>query len=99
MESIATCVAYGKSLVTLGQENEKVVVFDADVAMATMTHYFKSAYPERFFDMGIAEANMIGVSAGMADMGYIPFVSAFADLALAVHMTRSEIRWPMERRM
>lgn len=78
MESIATRVAYGKSLVTLGQENEKVVVFDADVAMATMTHYFKSAYPERFFDMGIAEANMIGVSAGMADMGYIPFVSAFA---------------------
>ncbi len=78
MESIATRVAYGKSLVTLGQENEKVVVFDADVAMATMTHYFKSAYPDRFFDMGIAEANMIGVSAGMADMGYIPFVSAFA---------------------
>lgn len=78
MESIATRVAYGKSLVTLGQENEKVVVFDADVAMATMTHYFKSAYPDRFFDMGIAEANMIGVSAGMSDMGYIPFVSAFA---------------------
>lgn len=77
-ESIATRVAYGKSLVTLGKENEKVVVFDADVAMATMTHYFKSAYPERFFDMGIAEANMICTAVGMADMGYIPFVSAFA---------------------
>ena len=77
-ESIATRVAYGKSLVTLGQENEKVVVFDADVAMATMTHYFKTAFPDRFFDMGIAEANMICASAGMADMGYIPFVSAFA---------------------
>ena len=77
-DMIATRVAYGKSLVTLGQENEKVVVFDADVAMATMTHYFKSAYPDRFFDMGIAEANMICAATGMADMGYIPFVSAFA---------------------
>lgn len=77
-ESIATRVAYGKSLVTLGKENEKVVVFDADVAMATMTHYFKSAYPDRFFDMGIAEANMVCTAVGMADMGYIPFVSAFA---------------------
>lgn len=78
IEKIATRVAYGKSLVKLGQENDKVVVFDADVAMATMTHYFKSEYPDRFFDMGIAEANMVCVATGMSDMGYIPFVSAFA---------------------
>lgn len=77
-EMIATRVAYGKSLVTLGAEKEAVVVFDADVAMATMTHYFKEAYPDRFFDMGIAEANMICAAAGMADMGFVPFVSAFA---------------------
>ena len=75
---IATREAYGKALVELGAENEKIVVLDADLAGATMTKYFKEAYPERFFDMGIAEANMVNVAAGMSTMGLVPFCSTFA---------------------
>ncbi|MCL2864422.1 MAG: transketolase family protein [Lachnospiraceae bacterium] len=71
-------VAYGEALTKLGAENEKVVVFDADLAHATMTHIFAEAYPKRFFNMGIAEANMVGAAAGFAHSGYIPFVSTFA---------------------
>ena len=77
-EKIATREAYGKALVELGAINEKVVVLDADLAGATMTNFFKGAYPERFFDCGIAEANMVNISAGLSTMGLVPFCSTFA---------------------
>ena len=74
-EKIATREAYGKALVELGEQNEKVVVLDADLAGATMTKYFKAAHPDRFFDCGIAEANMMNIGAGLSTMGLIPFCS------------------------
>ncbi len=81
MEKKAIRVAYGESLVRLGAENSSVVVLDADLAEATMTKGFKQAYPERFFDCGIAEANMVDMAAGMSTMGLIPFCSTFAVFA------------------
>ena len=77
-EKIATREAYGKALVELGAANDKVVVLDADLAGATMTKHFKSAYPDRFFDCGIAECNMMDIGAGLSTMGLIPFCSTFA---------------------
>ena len=77
-DKIATREAYGKALVDLGNENGKVVVLDADLAGATMTKYFKAAHPDRFFDMGIAEADMVATSAGLSTMGLIPYCSTFA---------------------
>jgi len=77
-EKIATRAAYGDALVELGGINEKVVVFDADLAAATMTGKFKAAYPDRFFDSGIAECNMTGMAAGISTMGLIPYISTFA---------------------
>lgn len=71
-------VAYGEALAELGKTNEKVVVLDADLAHATMTATFASAFPERFFNAGIAEANMVDMAAGLSTMGYIPFASTFA---------------------
>ena len=71
-------IAYGEELCELGKENSKVVVLDADLAGATMTKLFKAQYPERFFDFGIAEANMVCAAAGMAHEGLVPFVSTFA---------------------
>ena len=70
--------AYGRHIAEVGKTNDKIVVFDADLAGATMTKFFKEAFPDRFFDMGIAEANMVDVAAGFAHTGYIPFVSTFA---------------------
>ena len=67
-EKIATREAYGKALVELGEQNKKVVVLDADLAGATMTKYFKAAHPDRFFDCGIAEANMMNIGAGLSTM-------------------------------
>ena len=81
MEKKAVRVAYGEALVKLGEENSKVVVLDADLAGATMTNGFKKAYPGRFYDCGIAEANMVDVAAGMSTMGLIPFCSTFAVFA------------------
>lgn len=78
MTSIATRDAYGKALVELGEQNKNVVVLDADLSKSTKTADFAKTYPERFFDMGIAEANMIGTAAGLATTGKIPFVSTFA---------------------
>lgn len=78
MEKKATRVAYGDALKQLGEKNEKIVVFDADVGNATYTQVFERAFPARFFQMGIAEANMVCAAAGISDMGWIPFVSAFA---------------------
>jgi len=77
-DKIATREAYGRALVELGSVNDKVVVLDADLASATMTKYFKEAYPDRFFDCGIAEANMMDIGAGLSTMGLIPYCSTFA---------------------
>jgi len=77
-EKIATRVAYGQTLVELGKQNDKIVVLDADLASATMTKYFKDAYPERHFEVGIAEADLIDLGVGMSTMGLTPFCSTFA---------------------
>ena len=76
-----TRVAYGETLVELGAMNEKVVVMDADLSGSTKTAMFKKAYPDRFFNAGIAEGNMVGVAAGLAASGYTVFVSSFAMFA------------------
>ncbi len=78
---VATRDAYGKALVELGQKNDKVIVLDADLAKATKTINFKNAFPDRFFDAGIAESNMMGVAAGLAAVGYTVFASSFAMFA------------------
>lgn len=80
-EKIATRQSYGETLVKLGKKNEKIVVLDADLAGATKTNLFAKEYPNRFFDMGIAEANMLGTSAGLATCGKIPYASTFAVFA------------------
>ncbi len=80
-ERIATRESYGKTLVELGKENENIVVLDADLAGATKTNLFAKEYPERFLDMGIAEANMLGTAAGLATCGKIPYASTFAVFA------------------
>ncbi len=81
MEKKAVRVAYGEALCKLGAENEKVVVLDADLAAATMTNAFKKEFPGRFYDCGIAEADMVDIAAGMSTMGLIPFCSTFAVFA------------------
>jgi len=78
MTKIATRDAYGKALVEIGEKYPNVVVLDADLSKSTKTVDFAKTYPERFFDMGIAEANMIGTAAGLATTGKIPFASTFA---------------------
>ena len=80
-EKKATRVAYGEALVELGKTNEKIVVLDADLASATMTKYFKDAYPDRHFECGIAEADLIDLGVGMSTMGLTPFCSSFAVFA------------------
>jgi transketolase len=80
-EAIAPREVYGKTLVDLGQENPDIVVLDADLSPSTMTGYFKKAFPERFFEVGIAEQNMIGIASGLAASGKIPFASTFAVFA------------------
>jgi len=72
--------AYGEALVELGGKNPRVVVLDADVSSSSRSVLFKNAYPERFFNVGIAEGNMVGIAAGLATCGYIPFVNTFAFL-------------------
>ncbi|MEW6726571.1 MAG: transketolase C-terminal domain-containing protein [Bacillota bacterium] len=81
MEKIATREAYGKALAQLGEERADVVVLDADLAKSTKTIDFAKRFPERFFDMGVAEANMVGTAAGFAAAGKIPFCSTFAVFA------------------
>ena len=92
----ATRDAYGKALVELGQKNDKVIVFDADLAAATKTGMFKKEFPERFIDCGIAESNMMGVAAGMATAGYTVFASSFAMFAAgrAFEQVRNTIGYP-----
>ncbi len=77
-DKIATREAYGDALVEFGAKYENIVVLDADLAEATKTCKFKKAFPERFFDCGIAEGNMVSVAAGIATTGMIPFCSSFA---------------------
>ncbi|MFN4182568.1 MAG: transketolase family protein, partial [bacterium] len=74
----ATREAYGETLVQLGREDERIVVLDADLSKSTMTRLFAKEFPERFFNFGIAEANMVSAAAGFAASGRIPFVSSFA---------------------
>lgn len=81
MSNIATREAYGKALVKLGEKNNKVVVLDADLSKSTKTNDFYKQYPERFFNMGIAEQNLIGAACGFAAAGKIPFASTFAMFA------------------
>lgn len=92
----ATRDAYGKALVELGEKNDKIVVLDADLAAATKTGMFKKAFPERFIDCGIAEGNMMGVAAGLACAGKIPFASSFAMFAAgrAFEQVRNSIGYP-----
>src|SRR5215467_5555210 len=79
---VATREAFGRALVELGRENKDVVVVDADLSKSTMTTYFAKEFPERFFSCGIAEANMVGVGAGLAMSGKIPFVASFSVFAV-----------------
>ena len=81
MKKVATRDSYGNALKELGASAENLVVLDADLAGATKTGVFQKAFPERHFDCGIAEANMIGVAAGLSTMGLVPFASTFAMFA------------------
>lgn len=95
-EKIATREAYGKALVELAAQNDKVVVLDADLAGATMTKHFKTACPERFFNCGIAESNMMNIGAGLSTMGLVPFCSTFAMFGAgrAYEQIRNSIAYP-----
>ena len=81
VKKIATRDSYGNALASLGKEHENLVVLDADLAAATKTGIFKKEFPERHIDCGIAEANMIGIAAGLASTGKVPFCSSFAMFA------------------
>ena len=80
-EKIATRAAYGEALVALAEEYPELVVLDADLSGSTMTKGFAKAHPDRFYNMGIAEANMTGVAAGLAACGKKPFTNTFAMFA------------------
>lgn len=92
----ATRDGYGAALVELGRKHEDIVVLDADLAASTKTGMFKKAFPDRHFDCGIAEANMIAAAAGMAAMGLVPFASSFAMFAAgrAYEQTRNSVGYP-----
>ena len=95
-KKIATRESYGKTLVELGAEYPNLVVMDADLSESTKTALFGEAYPDRFFDCGIAEANMMGIAAGMASLGKVVFVSSFAMFAegRAFEQVRNSIGYP-----
>ncbi|HIX66048.1 MAG TPA: transketolase family protein [Candidatus Anaerotruncus excrementipullorum] len=95
-EVIATRAAYGKALVEFGSQYPNLVVMDADLASATMTNTFAKAFPEKFFDLGIAEANMVGVAAGLATCGKLPFVNSFAMFSAgrAWEQVRNSLAYP-----
>ena len=96
VKKIATRESYGNALKALGAEVSDLVVLDADLAGATKTGTFQKAYPDRFFDCGIAEANMMGVAAGLSTMGLVPFASTFAMFAAgrAFEQIRNTIGYP-----
>ncbi|SDK96426.1 transketolase family protein [Natronincola ferrireducens] len=95
-KKIATREAYGEALIEVGKKNPKVVVLDADLSKSTKTAGFGKHFPERFFNMGIAEQNMVGTAAGLATTGKIPFASTFAMFATgrAFEIIRNSIGYP-----
>ena len=96
VKKVATRVGYAEALVELGKEHEEVVVLDADLAAATQTKVFREQFPERHIDCGIAECNMMGIAAGLATTGKIPFASSFAMFAAgrAFEQVRNSIGYP-----
>ena len=96
VKKIATRESYGHALVELGKEHEEIVVLDADLAEATKTGIFKKEFPERHIDCGIAECNMMGIAAGLAATGKVPFASSFAMFAAgrAFEQIRNSIGYP-----
>ena len=96
VKKIATRESYGNALVELGREHTDLVVLDADLAGATKTEIFKKAFPERFLDCGIAEANMAGIAAGLSTCGKVPFMSSFAMFAAgrAYEQIRNSVGYP-----
>ena len=96
MKKVATRDSYGAALVELGNQYDNLVVLDADLAGATKTGTFKKAFPNRFFDFGIAEANMVSAAAGMSTAGLVPFASSFAMFAAgrAFEQVRNSIGYP-----
>lgn len=95
-KKIATRQSYGEALKELGKDNEKIVVLDADLSTATKTELFAKEFPNRFFDMGISEQDMIGTAAGFATCGKIPFASTFAVFAAgrAYDQIRNSVCYP-----
>lgn len=96
IKKIATRESYGNTLAELGKEMPELVVLDADLAGATKTNIFQKAFPERHIDCGIAEADMIGVAAGLSTMGFVPFASSFAMFAAgrAFEQIRNTVGYP-----
>jgi len=96
VKKIATRESYGNALAELGKEHEDIIVLDADLAAATKTSTFKKVFPERHIDCGIAECNMMGVAAGIATTGKVPFASSFAMFAAgrAFEQIRNSIAYP-----
>ena len=92
----ATRDAYGEALALLGSENPRVVVLDADLSGSTKTNVFKKKFPDRFFNMGVAEQNLVGHAAGMALSGLIPFASSFAMFLAgrAWEIVRNSVAYP-----
>ena len=95
-KKVATRQSYGEALVELGKENENIVVLDADLSGATKTSLFAKEFPDRFIDVGIAEQNMIGISAGLSTFGKIPYASTFAVFAAgrAYDQIRNSVAYP-----
>lgn len=96
VKKVATRESYGATLVELGAEHPEIVVLDADLAAATKTAMFKKAYPDRHIDCGIAEADMIGIAAGLSTIGFVPFASSFAMFAAgrAFEQVRNSVGYP-----
>ena len=96
VKKVATRESYGATLVELGAEHPEIVVLDADLAAATKTAMFKKAYPDRHIDCGIAEADMIGIAAGLSTVGFVPFASSFAMFAAgrAFEQVRNSVGYP-----
>lgn len=96
VKKVATRQSYGEALVELGKEHENLVVLDADLAAATQTGKFRAVFPERHIDCGIAESNMMGIAAGIATTGKVPFASTFAMFAAgrAFEQVRNSIGYP-----
>lgn len=95
-KKIATRQSYGEELAKLGEENEKIVVLDADLSTATKTEIFAKEFPDRFINVGIAEQNLMGISAGLSTFGKIPYASTFAIFAAgrAYEQIRNSIAYP-----